>query len=105
VVLPEQSKYTTEMTLRPDDPTRIDEIYAFVPALRRSLRAVERRTVCPDTGYRLHPALALRILETGPPVAQQSAVINPCDWFVLGQGSASEQFSALTTGLGEEFAH
>jgi hypothetical protein len=49
--------------------------------------------------------LALRILETGPRVAQQWPVINPCGWFtVLGQGPASEQFSALTRGLGEEFA-
>src|SRR5262249_34922697 len=38
VIIPEQSKYTTEMTLRPNDPTRISEVYAFVPALRRSLR-------------------------------------------------------------------
>jgi hypothetical protein len=50
VVLPEQSKYTTEMTLRPDDPTRIDEIYAFVPALRRSLRLSSAARCAPILG-------------------------------------------------------
>jgi hypothetical protein len=44
-----------------------------------------------------------RTLEADPPVAQQSPVINPDGWFtVLGQGSASEHFSALTRGLGGE---
>ncbi len=38
VDLPEQVKYTTELLLQPDDPTRVEEIYVFLPALRRSLR-------------------------------------------------------------------
>jgi len=50
VILPEQSKYTTEMTLRPDDPTHISEVYAFVPALRRSLRLSSAAKCAPILG-------------------------------------------------------
>jgi Protein of unknown function (DUF1329) len=50
VVLPEQSKYSTELTLRPDDPTRIEEIYAFVPSLRRSLRLSSAARCAPILG-------------------------------------------------------
>jgi hypothetical protein len=50
VVTPEQSKYTTELTLRPDDPTRIEEIYAFVPSLRRSLRLSSAARCAPILG-------------------------------------------------------
>jgi hypothetical protein len=50
VLIPEQSKYTTEMTLRPDDPTRVSEIYAFVPALRRSLRLSTAAKCAPILG-------------------------------------------------------
>jgi hypothetical protein len=38
VLIPEQSKYTVALTLVPDDVTRPQENYVFVPALRRSLR-------------------------------------------------------------------
>ncbi len=38
VAAPEQSKYTTELQLQPKDPTRLQELYAFLPSLRRSLR-------------------------------------------------------------------
>jgi Protein of unknown function (DUF1329) len=50
VVLPEQSKYTTEMTLRPDDPTHIEEIYVFLPSLRRSLRLSSAARCAPILG-------------------------------------------------------
>jgi hypothetical protein len=50
LVIPEQSKYTTEMTLRPDDPTRIAEIYAFLPSLRRSLRLSTAAKCAPILG-------------------------------------------------------
>jgi Protein of unknown function (DUF1329) len=50
VLIPEQSKYSTEMTLRPDDPTHIDEVYAFVPALRRSLRLSSAARCAPILG-------------------------------------------------------
>ena len=49
-VLPEQSKYTTELTLRPDDPTRIEEIYVFLPSLRRSLRLSSAARCAPILG-------------------------------------------------------
>jgi hypothetical protein len=35
---PEQSKYTTELQLQPMDPTKLPELYVFLPSLRRSLR-------------------------------------------------------------------
>jgi Protein of unknown function (DUF1329) len=38
VLIPEQSKYTVALTLVPDDVTRPQENYVFVPSLRRSLR-------------------------------------------------------------------
>ena len=38
IAAPEQSKYTTELQLQPKDPTRLQELYAFLPSLRRSLR-------------------------------------------------------------------
>jgi hypothetical protein len=50
VVLPEQSKYTTELTLRPDDPTKIEEIYVFLPSLRRSLRLSSAARCAPILG-------------------------------------------------------
>jgi len=38
VQLPEQSKYTTELLVVSDDPNLPQEIYVFLPSLRRSLR-------------------------------------------------------------------
>jgi hypothetical protein len=35
---PEQFKYLTELTLQCDDPTRVAEVYTFLPSLRRALR-------------------------------------------------------------------
>jgi hypothetical protein len=35
---PEQGKYTTQLSLLPDDLEKVQEIYVFVPALRRSVR-------------------------------------------------------------------
>ncbi|MBF6567877.1 MAG: DUF1329 domain-containing protein [Candidatus Binataceae bacterium] len=35
---PEQSKYATDLTLYYDDPTRNEDVFLFIPALRRSLR-------------------------------------------------------------------
>jgi hypothetical protein len=49
-ILPEQSKYTTELTLRPDDPTRVEEIYVFLPSLRRSLRLSSAARCAPILG-------------------------------------------------------
>jgi len=38
VGFPEQEKYTAQLSLLPDDPEKVQEIYVFVPALRRSVR-------------------------------------------------------------------
>jgi hypothetical protein len=35
---PEQGKYSTILDLTPSDPTQLDELYEYVPTLRRSLR-------------------------------------------------------------------
>ena len=35
---PEQERYTAQLSLLPDDPQKVQEIYVFVPALRRTLR-------------------------------------------------------------------
>jgi hypothetical protein len=35
---PEQGKYSTILDLIPADPTQLDELYEYVPTLRRSLR-------------------------------------------------------------------
>ncbi len=37
-ITPEQSKYLTAMSIFPDDPNRVPELYVFLPSLRRSLR-------------------------------------------------------------------
>ena len=47
---PEQSKYTTELTIQPDDPTKTLEIYAFLPSLRRSLRLSSAAKCAPTLG-------------------------------------------------------
>ena len=38
IAAPEQSRYTTELQLQPTDPTQLQELYIFLPSLRRSLR-------------------------------------------------------------------
>jgi Protein of unknown function (DUF1329) len=35
---PEQERYTAQLALMPEDPEKVQEIYIFVPALRRSIR-------------------------------------------------------------------
>ena len=37
-IAPEQDKYLTILDLIPADPTRLDELYEYIPTLRRSLR-------------------------------------------------------------------
>ena len=36
-VAPEQGKYSTSMSITPQDPLAAEELYAYVPSLRRSL--------------------------------------------------------------------
>lgn len=50
VELPEQSRYTTELVLQPDDPSRLPETYVFLPSLRRSLRLSNAARCAPILG-------------------------------------------------------
>ncbi len=50
VLEPEQSKYTAELISFPDDPARIQEIYVFLPSLRRSLRLSSSARCSPFLG-------------------------------------------------------
>jgi hypothetical protein len=38
ITAPEQTKYTTTLALYPEDTTKVNELYVFLPSLRRSLR-------------------------------------------------------------------
>jgi hypothetical protein len=49
-VLPEQAKYTIEIALFHDDPSLPQEIYVFLPSLRRSLRLSSRARCSPILG-------------------------------------------------------
>jgi len=50
VISPEQSRYVTEMMLQKDDPAAGQEIFLFVPALRRSLRLSNAARCSPVLG-------------------------------------------------------
>ncbi len=50
VVAPEQSKYTTELTSFSDDPNKTQELYVFLPSLRRSLRLSAAARCAPIQG-------------------------------------------------------
>ena len=50
VMLPEQSKYTAELVLFPEDVTKVQEIYVFLPSLRRSLRLSSTARCSPALG-------------------------------------------------------
>jgi hypothetical protein len=47
---PEQTKYTTQLALLPDDPEKLQEIYVFLPSLRRSLRLSSAARCSPILG-------------------------------------------------------
>lgn len=47
---PEQSKYTTVLALFPDDPSKEEQIFLFIPALRRSLRSSSASRCAPFAG-------------------------------------------------------
>ncbi|HKD69266.1 MAG TPA: DUF1329 domain-containing protein [Candidatus Binataceae bacterium] len=49
-LLPEQSKYQTALILLPDDPARGQELYVFLPSLRRSLRLSASARCAPIAG-------------------------------------------------------
>ncbi len=50
VFSPEQTRYTTELAQQPDDPQRVQEIYVFLPSLRRSLRLSSAARCSPILG-------------------------------------------------------
>jgi hypothetical protein len=49
-VAPELGKYTTILDLAPADPTRLDELYEYIPTLRRSLRLSQAARCAPVFG-------------------------------------------------------
>jgi Protein of unknown function (DUF1329) len=50
ILAPEQSRYVTALQLFYDDPARVQETYAFIPALRRSLRLSSSARCAPFAG-------------------------------------------------------
>jgi len=50
VTEPEQAKYFAVLDLTPNDPTKLDELYIYVPAFRRSLRWSEAARCAPNFG-------------------------------------------------------
>lgn len=50
VMEPEQARYTAQLTLYYADPTRTEDLYVFVPALRRSLRLSSAARCSPVVG-------------------------------------------------------
>ena len=49
-IAPEQGKYSTILDLIPADPTQLDELYEYVPTLRRSLRLSQAARCAPVFG-------------------------------------------------------
>jgi hypothetical protein len=49
-IAPEQGKYSTLLDLTPADPTRLDELYEYIPTLRRSLRLSQAARCAPVFG-------------------------------------------------------
>jgi hypothetical protein len=49
-VAPEQGKYTTSMSITPVDPLAVEELYAYIPSLRRSLRLTQAARCAPIFG-------------------------------------------------------
>jgi len=47
---PEQGKYSAVLDLTPSDPTQLDDLYEFVPSLRRSLRLSQAARCAPVFG-------------------------------------------------------
>jgi Protein of unknown function (DUF1329) len=49
-IAPEQGKYSTILDLIPEDPSKLDELYEYVPTLRRSLRLSQAARCAPVFG-------------------------------------------------------
>jgi Protein of unknown function (DUF1329) len=50
VISPEQSKYTASLVITPRDPTKLQEVWAYVPSLRRPLRLSQSARCAPVLG-------------------------------------------------------
>jgi hypothetical protein len=50
VLSPEQTRYTTQLGMQPVDPQKVQEIYVFLPSLRRSLRLSSAARCSPILG-------------------------------------------------------
>ncbi len=50
VLSPEQTRYTTQLAQQPDDPLKVQEVYVFLPSLRRSLRLSSAARCSPILG-------------------------------------------------------
>jgi hypothetical protein len=50
VTAPEQSRYTTQLTMQYDDPNKLNDIYVFLPSLRRALRLSSAARCSPILG-------------------------------------------------------
>ena len=50
VFAPEQTRYTTQLAQQPDDPQKVQEVYVFLPSLRRSLRLSSAARCSPILG-------------------------------------------------------
>lgn len=50
LLAPEQSRYTTSLTIVPDDLTKNQDNYVFLPSLRRSLRLSSAARCAPLLG-------------------------------------------------------
>ena len=49
-IAPEQGKYSTILDLTPADPTQLDELYEYIPTLRKSLRLSQAARCAPVFG-------------------------------------------------------
>lgn len=100
---PEQGKYTTSLLLSPNDPSRIDELYAYIPSLRRSLRLSEAARCAPLFGS----DFTWEDLDGGPPGLPQLFQIKYLKSMkLLGlvhQNPKAYQSCGTSTGLPPEY--
>ena len=102
---PEQGKYTASLLLAPNDPTRVQELYAFIPSLRRSLRLSEAARCSPLFGS----DFTWEDLDGGPPGLSQLFKIKYLKSMKLislvHQNPKAYKSCGTSTGLPPEFYH
>lgn len=102
---PEQGKYAATLLLAPNDPTRIDELYVYVPSLRRSLRLSEAARCAPLFGT----DFTWEDLDSGPPGLPQLFQIKYVKSMKLlalvHQNPKAYASCGTSTGLPPEFYH